>query len=133
MSMGQITEVTIDSLFHHVVVMKQQGYRFATMTCSDLGSQFDVLYHFDKDYNLNNLRLRIDKGVALPSISSLFFAAAIVENEMKDLFGLSVDGLAIDFQGRMILSETAPKAPLLKRCGMDLDIRVADAKPKESA
>ena len=45
------------------------------------------------------------------SISSPAAAAALIENELKDLFGLKVTGLALDYEGRFLLSDGAPHAP----------------------
>ena len=83
---------------------------------------------------MRHIRLFVPKGEGLPSISNLYFAALIVENEMKDLFGLNVTGMAIDFQGRFILSENAPKAPLNKtHPGIGVDARVKEPAVKDAA
>ncbi len=107
-------DVTRENLLTEVASRLPLGYRFVTMTCVDLGDAFDVLYHFDKNYELSTLRLRLPKGETLPSVSGLVFAAVLVENEIKDLFGIAVTGLAIDYQGHFILADGAPTAPLLK-------------------
>jgi ech hydrogenase subunit D len=106
--------VTADHLLEQVAARKPMGYRFVTITCVDVGGAFELIYHFDKDYTLRNLRLRIEEGQGVPSISSIYFAAALVENEIKDLFGLSFTGLALDYEGRFLLSEGAPTAPMRK-------------------
>lgn len=122
--LDNVTEIPIEQLAVAVWKTKQDGYRFVTMTCSDLGDAHDILYHFDKQYALKHLRLRLPRGTALPSISNLFFAAVLVENEIKDLFGVAFTGLAIDYKGRFILSDGAPVAPLNKgHIGIGLEVR----------
>lgn len=118
-----VTEIPVAQLHAAVWNLKRQGYRLVTMTCTDLGDAHDILYHFDKQYELQHLRLRIPRGDTLPSITELFFAAVLVENEIQDLFGLTVTNMVVDFKGRFILSEGAPVAPLNKRVGMGVDIR----------
>jgi ech hydrogenase subunit D len=114
--------------------LKRQGYRLVTLTCTDLGDAHDVLYHFDKHYELQHLRVRVPRGESLPSITALFFAAVLVENEIQDLFGLPVTGRVLDFKGRFILSEGAPVAPLNKRVGIGVEIRAkAPAPPGDKA
>jgi NADH:ubiquinone oxidoreductase subunit C len=108
------TEIPLDSLLNAVAARHPNGFRFVTITCTDLGETFDLLYHFDKDYILENLRVKLPKGTPLPSISHIYFAAVIVENEMKDLFGLDITGLAIDYEGKFLLSDGSPKAPMCK-------------------
>jgi ech hydrogenase subunit D len=129
--MTNTTDVTLDQLHGEVSALQRHGYRLVTMTCIDVGEGHEVLYHFDKQYELRNLRLKLGPGVVLPSISNIFFSATLVENEMKDLFGLEIDGLAIDYKGRFILSDGAPSAPLSKKCGMAVDVRVKGAAAAE--
>ncbi|MEJ5364891.1 MAG: NADH-quinone oxidoreductase subunit C [Desulfosoma sp.] len=94
---------------------KAAGYRFVTMTCVAVDEHMlDVLYHFDKDMELEHLRLRIPKDSCVPSITPVFFAAFLVENEIQDLFGLRFCGLAIDYKHSLYLDEAAPKAPFCK-------------------
>jgi Ni,Fe-hydrogenase III component G len=122
--LSNVSEITIDQLAVEVWKAKQDGYRFVTMTCCDLTDAHDILYHFDKNYELKHLRLRLPRGTELPSISNLFFAAVLVENEIQDLFGIVIKDLAIDFKGRFILSDGAPVAPLNKgHIGTGLEIR----------
>ena len=118
-----VKEIPVAQLHAEVGSLKRQGYRLVTLTCTDLGDAHDVLYHFDKDYELQHLRVRIPRGETLPSITELFFAAVLVENEIQDLFGLTVTGMVVDFKGRFILSEGAPVAPLNKNVGVGIDIR----------
>ena len=108
--------VTSDTLLHEAAVRVGVGQRcrFVTLTCLDLGGEHEILYHFDRDYRLTNLRLVLPKGQPLPSITSVCPAAVIVENELQDLFGITVAGLAIDYGGRLLLAENAPAAPLNK-------------------
>ncbi|MEW6263803.1 MAG: NADH-quinone oxidoreductase subunit C [Thermodesulfobacteriota bacterium] len=109
-----VTEVTTSNLLNEVAAKLPQGFRFVTISCTDLGEAHDLIYHFDQDYTLYNLRLLLPKGQELPSISRIYLAAVIIENEIKDLFGIPVTGLVIDYEGRFLLSENAPLAPLNK-------------------
>jgi ech hydrogenase subunit D len=126
--LNQVSEITLDQISTEVWKLKQDGHRFVTMTCCDRGENHDILYHFDKNYELKHLRVALPKGTALPSISALFFAALLVENEMKDLMGVQVSGMAIDFQGRFMLAEGAPVAPLNKSIP-GIGIQIQDKTP----
>lgn len=120
-------DIEYDHVQNEVAILHRQGYRLVTMTCLDAGKAYEVIYHFDKAYHLCHLRLRLPKGTPLPSISSLYFAANLVENEIKDMFGIVVEGLAIDYHGRFLLSEDAPATPLNKNCGMKVELRLRRA------
>lgn len=119
-----VTDITLVQLFGEVTKLKADGCRFVTMTCTDLGDALDIFYHFDKNYELYNLRLRLPKGETLTSISGIYFPALVIENELQDMFGLVVSGLAVDYKGRFLISEDAPRAPLAKTGGIALDVRV---------
>lgn len=126
MSLSNVIPVTLDDLLQQVVLKRTQGCRLVTITCSHLGDAHDILYHFDSEQRLSHLRLRLEPGQELPSISSLYFSALIVENEIQDMFGICVKNLALDFQGRLLLTENAPRAPLNKATpGIGLDVRVS--------
>ena len=45
----------------------------------------------------------------MPSISSIYLCAILYENEIHDLFGVQVAGIAIDFKGKFY--KTAIKFP----------------------
>lgn len=123
-----VSVISLDQILSEVLMLKQDGYRFVTMTCCDEGAVHDVLYHFDKNYALKHLRVKVPKGTALPSISAVFFAALLVENEMKDLLGVEVNGLLIDFQGHFMLADGAPKTPLNKSVP-GINIQVTEKTP----
>ena len=120
--LNNIKDITPATLVSELAAMGPQGYRFVTLTCLDLGDKHEIFYHFDKGYELYNLRLELPKGTPLPSISHICFAAVLVENELKDLFAIDVQGLAIDYQGRLLLAEGAPVGPMNKTV-----VAVADA------
>lgn len=123
-----LREVTTDQLIESVYTMKQYGFRLATITCTDTENAIDLLYQFDKLYVFHNIRLRLERGKRAPSISNIYFAAALVENEIQDLFGVQFYNLAIDFEGRFLLSERAPQTPFAKSHlpGIGLDVRVQE-------
>lgn len=130
--LNNVSETALDNISTEVWKLKHDGYRFVTMTCCDRGETHDILYHFDKNYELKHLRVTLPKGTALPSISAIFFAALLVENEMKDLLGVSVSGLAIDFQGHFMIAEGCPKTPLNKSVpGIGIQVTAKPPAPAE--
>jgi len=122
--LDHLTPIPFTDIPLHVSVLRQEGYRLVTATCVDTGAGHEITYHFDKAYQLRHLRVELKPGNILPSISHVFFTALIVENEIKDMFGVQVSNMAIDFQGRFLLTEKAPKAPMNKKpYGIDIDVR----------
>jgi ech hydrogenase subunit D len=108
----EITTVSAEALVGEVAKLKVLGYRLVTLSCTELdASTVDILYHFDKDLGLKHLRLTAPKTDAVPSISPVYFAALLVENEIQDFFGLRFEGLVVDYRGMLYLEEEALKTP----------------------
>ncbi len=108
----EVISVTPDTVLNETVDMKRSGYRFVTMSCVELDADtVDILYHFDKDLVLKHLRLTIPKKEAAPSISPVYFAAFLVENEIQDQFGIRFDGLVLDYDRTLYLEEEVQGAP----------------------
>ncbi|MEZ0536915.1 NADH-quinone oxidoreductase subunit C [Caldicellulosiruptoraceae bacterium PP1] len=109
-------EIRIEDLRKEVAEYKFKGYRYVTSSCSDLGEgKFDIIYHFDKDYNLENLRITVEENQVVPSISDIYFAAVLVENEIKDLYGINFEGLLVDYEGKFLITEDVEEAPMRKK------------------
>lgn len=111
-----IYDIGIDGLLGKTQEMRYDNYRFVTATCVDNGDgSFDVIYHFDRDLELVNFRLKVKKPEEVPSISKIFFCAGLVENEMKELFGLKVTNIVIDYGGHLLLTDDAPENPMARQ------------------
>lgn len=109
-------EISKDDLLSEVQNMDYNNYRFVTATCVDNGDgTFDVYYHFDKNYEMKNLFVKVKKEEELPSISKIYFCAILVENEMKELFGLNITNIVVDYGGHLLLTDDAPDAPMAKQ------------------
>ena len=104
--MLEATSITMDGIRNSAKEMFDEGWRFVTNTVVDLGDEgFELLFHYDKDLSEMHYRVTVPKGTAVPSISGIYFAALLVENENRDLFGLEYDGLILDFNRTLYLEE----------------------------
>lgn len=109
--MFEPTVIALDDARPTARQMLDEGWRLVTQTVTDRGDQgFDVLFHYDKDLEEKHFRMTLPKGTAMPSISDIFFAAMLIENENRDLFGIEYDGLVLDFKRTLYLEEAG--APL---------------------
>ncbi len=113
---ANVTDITSDMLLNVVDEMKSGDYRFVTATCVDLADgTLDVIYHFDKELELKNFRMNVKKNEKIHSITNIYFCALLVENEMKEQFGLNITDIVIDYGGHMILTDEELKNPMLKQ------------------
>jgi ech hydrogenase subunit D len=107
-------ELAPDRIITQTRILKDEGFRFVTMSSTDLGDSICVLYHLDKDLQLVNLKVEVAKGSKIPSICSVYPSAVLIENEIKEHFGVDFDGLSLDFQGMLYLDEEVQKTPFCK-------------------
>ena len=113
---NNLFDLPIDRLLGQTQQMRYDNYRFVTATCIDNGDEtFDVIYHFDRDLELMNYRVKVAKKEEVPSVSKIYFCAGLVENEMKELFGLNVTNIVIDYGGHLLLSKGAPETPMARQ------------------
>ncbi|MEG0071032.1 MAG: NADH-quinone oxidoreductase subunit C [Raoultibacter sp.] len=79
---------------------KADGYRFVQMLCVNTEEGIDLQYSFMKDNVLENYTIpSVKKETAVPSVTGDFIAAFVFENEAHDLFGVKIEGNALDFGG----------------------------------
>jgi len=106
-------EVNASDLLKRVGEMKAGGYRLGqacATKCKD--GHIEVLYSFDLDHVVYNLKVMVPETMELTSITGDFWSAFIYENEMHDLFGIKFDHLALDYGGHFFkVSEPTPWNP----------------------
>ena len=89
----EMIPVAIERLIPETTRLKNEGYRFVTLTCCRLPEEgWQIIYTFDRDYEMVHLSLNIPRGQEVPSLSPVYWAAFLVENEIQDLFGLRFQG-----------------------------------------
>jgi NADPH-dependent glutamate synthase beta subunit-like oxidoreductase len=94
--------------------LKAQNARLMTITARDLGTEVEMIYNFERALDIINLHLKTPKNEPIPSITGVFPAAFIAENEIQDMFNIKVSGINIDFGGRLMKIEGADETTLLK-------------------
>ena len=111
-----VSNISTDALLGFVQDMMYRGYRFITTTCVDNGDGTkDLLYHFDKDLEMKHARITVAQDDEIPSISVIYFSAVLVENEMKELFGVNIKNIAVDYGGHMLLNGDELEAPMARQ------------------
>ena len=89
---------------------RAEGWRYVQTLAVLTEEGVDLVYSFMKDGHLANSVVSIARDAVVPSISDLFLAAFVFENEIHDLFGVTVEGIAIDFEGSFY--QLANEAPM---------------------
>lgn len=104
------------TLLARAAMYRDAGWRLALINATAVlhsdeypDGAFDVSWSFARDGEFEHLRQRVLPGDEVPSISGLFGGAFLFENELRELFGINVTGIAIDLQGQ--LYKTAERVP----------------------
>lgn len=104
--------VEASRLITEVRDLKAAGYRFAQACATMMDNDFEIIYSFDKDHQLKNLRLVVEQDQEVESITGDYWPAFIYENEMHDLFGIKFKHIALDYEGNFFrIAEPTPWNP----------------------
>ena len=98
---GEIMQVDPESLITEVLKLKHRDYRLIQICAANAGDGVDVTYSFGKEYKMVGLRLSIMPDDEIVSISDIYAPAYLYENEMHDLFGITVKMMSMDYHGNL--------------------------------
>ncbi len=100
------TPIAAEDLLTEAKRLFDANYRLITYSVVDLDEEnVDIIYHFDLDLEAVHYRLTHPKAQPIPSLSPVYFAAMLIENEARDQFNLTFDGLVLDFNRALYLDE----------------------------
>ena len=105
----EIVPIGKNELVGRVAHLFVEGYRLVQIGCNTLANGYELNYTFDKGYRFKNLRVSVAPDEEVPSISAVFANAFLYENEIHDLFGVSIKDIALDYHGT--LYRTSIKTP----------------------
>lgn len=89
------------------------GWRLVVITALQDPQGLEISYVFERGQKIEGLRLTLPlEARTLPSISGSYLAAFTYENELQDLFGVTMQGLVLDFKGGFYMK--AKDTPFIK-------------------
>lgn len=98
-----LVEITPEQLLGDVMAMKNNGLRLSQICCAYVNEKIELSYSFADD-NTNdyiNLRIVMDKDTEICSITELYPYAFLYENEMKELFGVNLRMINMDYNHKL--------------------------------
>lgn len=98
-----LEEIAPNDLLNKVLEKKKAGYRLSQICAASVGGKLELSYSFadDETYQYTTFRLIIDLDTEIPSITEIIPQAVFYENEMKELFGVKIQMLSLDYQNRL--------------------------------
>lgn len=115
----KITEIKLSDLLNYIQDRKEEGYRLVQICCTKIQECFELNYSLSIDYNYLNYKVIISENDIVPSISFIYKYSFLYENEMKDLFGIKIKHISVDYNGN--LYKLAIKTPFSNNVGNEAD------------
>ena len=95
-----IETIDLSDLLARVGERKAAGDRLVAISCAVVEGQNEITYSFeDRDHRFLHLRITVPPGATIPSVTPSFWGAFVYENEIHDLYGLTVTGMNVDYGG----------------------------------
>lgn len=95
-----IKTISSNELLTETLEFKNAGYRLVAISCTNKDG-IELSYSFDKDYDFINLRINIDYDAEIDSVSCMYPYAFLYENEIKELFGVKIKNISLDFNDKL--------------------------------
>ncbi|WP_028573898.1 NADH-quinone oxidoreductase subunit C [Desulfonatronovibrio hydrogenovorans] len=111
MTLEYTVSIPAEELRAQVQEFKKNDFRLVGITALDFGQELELIYLFDRELELRGLRIRGPREEKFKSITDIFLAAFLAENEIQDFYNIAFDDLAVNYQGHMFLEEETRNLP----------------------
>ncbi len=96
----EVETIDLSDLLSRVALQKAAGDRLIAISCATVEGTYEITYSFeDRDHRFTHLRIVVPPGATIPSVTPSFWGAFVYENEIHDLYGITVTGINVDYGG----------------------------------
>ncbi len=98
-----LEEIPVELLLDVTMKKKNQGLRLSQACAVYKDGKYELSYSFADDVTMQYTTLRVvcDPETEVPSITPFYPYAFLYENEMKELFGVNIIMINVDFQNKL--------------------------------
>jgi len=96
-----LEEIEVSNLVPTVDALRVAGWRLVQVLGISAADHTELNYSFGLGLQHKILRLKVAAGAEVPSITDVFLAAYLYENEIRDLFGVKIERIAVDWLGKV--------------------------------
>jgi ech hydrogenase subunit D len=96
-----VDQIEVGRLLPEVDALRSAGWRIVQILCVSSAEGCELSYSFGLALAMKSLRFRVAPEAAVPSITALFPAAFLYENEIRDLFGVHIERIGADWMGKV--------------------------------
>ncbi len=97
----EMVDIEKRDLVERAASLRASGYRLVQICPTTLADRYEMNSSFDKDLRFKNLRFTVLPGETIPSIGRIYDNAFLYENEIHDLFGITIEHMTTDFHGTL--------------------------------
>lgn len=103
-----LNEIPVDHLLAEAMKYKHNNYRLSQACSVFVDGHYELSYSFApfEGYVLETLRVIVEREEEVPSITAIYPYAFLYENEMKELFGVNIQMINLDFNNKLYRIET---------------------------
>lgn len=96
----KFVEIEKDKLTEKIQEMYDGGYGLSMISVHYKGV-LALIYSFEKNYELVNIRAEISADDEIESVCKLYPHSYVYENEVKELYGVKINNMDVDFKGNL--------------------------------
>jgi ech hydrogenase subunit D len=96
-----VDEVGAEALAAEVDALKLDHWRLVQILCVAGEDSYELDYSFGGGYAMRTLRVTVGARDPVPSITPFYPAAFLYENEIRDLFGVRIERIGLDWEGKV--------------------------------
>lgn len=107
--------LALDKLIDMCKEYKEQGYRLDQLLPKlERDDSITLVYTFVKDDDIINFKIGgiVKNETVVPSVTELYIAAFVFENEAHELYGVNIEGNVLDFKGNFYKFPEGIEAPM---------------------
>jgi len=99
---SEIRAIAILELLNEVDKLRGEGWRLVQLLAAALEDGAELTYSFGMGLDMASLRIAAKAEEPIPSITSLYPGAFLYENEIRDLFGVRIERIRADWEGKTL-------------------------------
>jgi ech hydrogenase subunit D len=96
-----VESIAIERFLREVDILRISGWRLIQILGVSYPGSCELNYSFGLELAMRTLRFSVAEGDEVPSITALYPAAFLYENEIRDLFGVRIERIGADWEGKV--------------------------------
>jgi ech hydrogenase subunit D len=95
----ELKQIEKANLLEECTRLSAEGFRLVQICAINSSDGVEMSYSFGKEFNMVTLRCNVVTGESVPSVTVVWRGAFLYENEIKDLFGVDIQNISVDYKG----------------------------------